>query len=221
VGKEIQIRPHLAAALSPKGDMLATAHDFWYVKIWNVANGEVTEIACYERPYAVAFGPYGKVLAAGFFNGDVIQWDVLTKEQIGPSLRHEAAVWTVAYSPDGNILATASRKKDAKNTSLRLWDISAGPPYYGLKLPLNQTVPGKAALAPFGTLGKILVEKSEENRVLGWRLPSVPDDLREIQLRTWITLVLRRTNDGGLTAVSWEQHRKLRQELSRLQDKAE
>jgi WD40 repeat protein len=218
VGREIQIPGQiLDAALSPKGDMLATAHEFWIVKIWNVANGEMIEFKWFERPYTVAFGPYGKVLAAGYYNGEVIQWNPVTRKQIGPPLKHEAQVWAVAYSPDGKILATASGK-DPNNTSLQLWDMSAGSPYYGLKLPLNKKVHGKTALDQFGKTGEIFVGKTGENRMLGWRFPAFTNDLRQMQLCTWVALASRRNTNGGISAIPWEQHHKLRQELDLLQD---
>lgn len=205
----------LWVALSPDGKLFAVCWDYWKVGLFNVANGKQVKVfSCSDRPYAAAFGPRSKTLAVGLYNNEVIQWDVITGKQLGPALLHQSPVWAVEYSPDGNMLATASGK-DRHHTRLRLWDISAGPPYFGLILPLGQTVPGYVALAPFGAQGKIMVETSDEEQGLGWCLPNVPADLSERQHCTWIALAAKRTEEGQVSTISWEQHRELRDLLGR------
>lgn len=162
LGKEIRVGgSRIAATLSPEGNLLAVSHAWWKVILWDVRSGQKSKVFdCYERAYALAFSPDGKVLATGVSNGNVILWDVATGEHLGPPLRHQAPLQTVAFSPNGGILATASTKR-GQNTVIRLWDISAGPPYHNLVLPLNQVVRGKAVLARFKSDGMIRIEKFE------------------------------------------------------------
>jgi len=150
----------------------------------------------------------------------VVLWDVRTAEQLGPPLQHQAPLQAVAFSPDGDLLATASGK-DPSNAFIQLWDIPADPPYHSLALPLSQPVHGRAVLGRFNSDGMIRIEKFENGTSRMWRLPAVETDLQEMRLRTWVALAAQRDSQGQLMAIQWEQHRKLRQELSKLQDKAE
>lgn len=211
----------LAAALSPEGKLLAICHAWWKVNVWDVGSGQQLQVLnCNERAYAVTFSPDGRVLATGLRDGTVVLWDVATGEKFGSSLQHQAPLLAAAFSPDGNLLATASGKK-ASDVSLRIWDISASPPYHSLALPLNQTVRGNIALSSFSSDGTILVEKSNDGSAHLWSLPPVPVNLYEIRLRTWIALGSRLNAQGGITAIPWEQYGKLRDELRDLSGKAE
>jgi len=216
VCKQIQVgHDVLSFALGPKGDQLATCHTGWKVNIWNVDTGDITELNCYERPYAAAFGPNGDVLAAGLYDGKVIQWDLGTLKQSVP-LRHEAPVWAVAYSPDGNILATASGS-DPNNTEVYLWDISSGPPHYNVALPLSLGVRADRALAWFGRQGTVLLQQN--GRTVLWSLPSAIADPDEMSLRTWLALGMRHNSQGDVTAIPWEQYQQLHDDLHNLSSK--
>ena len=186
-----------------------------------MGSGQTLQVLrCNERAYAVAFSPDGKTLATGLRDGTVVLWDVTTAEQLGPPLQHQAPLQAVAFSPDGDLLATASGK-DPSNAFIQLWDIPADPPYHSLALPLSQPVRGKAVLGRFNSDGMIRIEKFENGTSRMWRLPAVETNLQEMRLRTWVALAAQRDSQGQLMAIQWEQHRKLRQELSQLQDKAE
>jgi WD40 repeat protein/serine/threonine protein kinase len=211
----------LAMGLSPGGRLLATGHDYWKVKLWSALDGhEIRAFGCYERPYAVAFGPDGKVLGVGLHNGEVVQWDLATGKQLGLVLLHPAPVWALAYSPCGNLLAVASGE-NRQDASIRIWDISAGPPCYGLTLPSERPVPAEVVLASFRRDGTIIVGESSDGRARLWQLPSTSADLHEIQLRTWIALGSRLHVQRGIAAIPWEQHRSLRTKLCDLLSEAE
>jgi WD40 repeat protein/serine/threonine protein kinase len=222
LGKEIHVGGNrITAALNPEGNLLAVSYTWWKVKLWDVRSGQESKVfGCYERIYALAFSPDGKVLATGVNNGQVILWDVATGEHLDPPLPHQAPLQAVAFGPNGGILATASAKR-GQNTVIRLWDISAGPPYHSLLLTLNQAVRGKAALGRFNSDGMICIEKFENGNSRMWLLPAVKTDLHQMRLLTWVALALKRNNNGEVSAIPWEQHHKLRQELRLLHDKAE
>jgi len=214
-------RSVLGMGLSPKGRLLATCHDYWKVKLWSAVNGQEVEVfGCYDRPYAVAFGPRGKVLAAGLHNGEVVQWDLATGTQLGPVLSHSAPVWAVAYSPCGNLLVVASGR-NWRDTSIRIWDISAGPPCYGLTIPAERFIHAQGALACFTQDGTILIPKPDDGSAPLWRLPSPPTDLHEMRLRTWIALGSRLNAQREIAAIPSEQHRELHAELRDLLGKTQ
>jgi len=202
-------------ALSPEGELLAVCYDHWKVRLWNTADGQqVREFGFCDRPYAVTFSPDGKTLAVGLYNNEVIQWDVATGKQLGPPLLHQDPVWAVAYSPDGNILATLSAE-DPNNAKIHLWDVAAGPPHYSIMLPINVATVAQRALASFTRDGKILIQQQDGQAHL-WSLPTSIADENEMRLRTWLALGMRRNNEGKTTAISWEQHQELQDNLGEL-----
>ena len=82
-----------------------------------------------ETVSSVAFSPDGKMLASGNTEGNVILWDVATRQRIGqPLSTNTGSVNSVAFSPDGKILASGSY-----NTVV-LWDVATRQP---ITLPVS------------------------------------------------------------------------------------
>ncbi|MGB8981348.1 MAG: hypothetical protein WCC12_05700 [Anaerolineales bacterium] len=72
-----------------------------------------------------AFSPSGNMLASGSsFNGEVALWDANTGEKIKVFTGLEDKITSVAFSPDGNILAATS------NNEIFLWDVNLGTQLY-------------------------------------------------------------------------------------------
>jgi tetratricopeptide (TPR) repeat protein len=196
----------------------------WKARIFDVATGQRMQIFhCQGWVRGVAFSPNGKVLATGLNSGVVQLWGITTGEQIGSALEHRAGIWRVAFSPDGNLLATVSGSVNRgmfttdlgsrDEQTVRIWDIGTGPPYQSLELP-PLAVRGKEVLNSFSKDGTILVSRHTEGAARIWRLPSAPADLREIQLRTWVGLGAERNGQEQVTAIPWEQWQKLGEELN-------
>jgi WD40 repeat protein len=82
------------------------------------------EITC------LAFAPDGQTLAAGEWNHgapkhDVVLWNVASGEQKARLAGHKSVIRTIAFSPDGRWLATASgdRTGAAHMGEARIWDV--------------------------------------------------------------------------------------------------
>ena len=73
----------------------------------------------YPSDISVAFSPDGARLAAGFQDRTVRLWDVATQTEVAALEGHTDRVTSVAFSPDGGLLASAGGWGDP---TVRLWD---------------------------------------------------------------------------------------------------
>lgn len=119
-----------SVAASPDGNTLITSGYDGKIILWNVAEKQPQQTI--EKKgwiRRVALAPDGKTFAAGMEDGNVILFEVAGGKELKTVKAHEAAVYDVAFSPDGATLATSSTDKLAK-----LWDLKAEMPTEKAKL---------------------------------------------------------------------------------------
>jgi WD40 repeat protein len=127
-------------AFSPDGRLLATG-DGSVVHLWDALTGtEVRRLTGHQGTvHCVAFAPDGRTLASGAVEGlryvgtDVVVakrtpgdkvlrlWDVSTGRAAGEFGGHEDGIETVAWSPDGQVLATGGWDR-----TIRVWSKRTG-----------------------------------------------------------------------------------------------
>ena len=113
-------------AFSPDGNTIASASyemtsafSDGTIRLWDRASAK--EIAVYERSGTyVAFSPDGYAIASA--DGNTIRlWDRASAKEIAVLMGHKNIVNSVAFSPDGNTIASAS-----DDNTIRLWDRASG-----------------------------------------------------------------------------------------------
>jgi RNA polymerase sigma factor (sigma-70 family) len=117
-----------SVAFSPDGKTLASASADT-VKLWEVVTGK--EMSTLKGRYPIAYSAGGKRLAFGSQDGDgtIVLWDVAAATRNATLKGHTERVSSVAFSPDGKTLASASGKEE----TIKLWDIATGREYATLK----------------------------------------------------------------------------------------
>jgi len=119
---------------SDDGLLLASGSDDGTVIVWDVASGQPRQTWPGDRKhmFSLAFGPEGKRLAAGI-GPDVTIWDVDSGQALATlqgyvstaGRGYSSAASDLAFSPDGQLLATAGLDRDH---SVQLWDVAGAQP---------------------------------------------------------------------------------------------
>jgi len=133
---------------TPDGTMIASACDDGLVYVWDTATGKL--VRTLKHPgivVSVAFNPRdGKILAAGDYRQSVRIWDISNGNQIrilqsNPPSYGEA----VAFSPDGQLLATGHA-----SGQLRVWNSRTWQAVWSAENPKSEI--GSVAFSPSGEL---------------------------------------------------------------------
>lgn len=120
-------------AFSPDGHRVAGVGQDNYLHVWDVssgievfsmpAHGEGVSGGLFPGTLDVAYSPDGMRLVTVGADGLGKVWNSETGQQVLTLEGHTDSLHSVAYSPDGRLIATTS---DERDTSVRVWDAQSG-----------------------------------------------------------------------------------------------
>ncbi|EZG05699.1 hypothetical protein H106_04721 [Trichophyton rubrum CBS 735.88] len=135
---------------SPDGKLLATYNWACYLRLWDVASGELVEL--FKNSNSVSFSPDGTVMASGSPDNLIRIWDMPTptsahlipilnkaKDSIkrlwsAPAPEEKIAsayggnIFALVLSPDGKLAASGGYGLDATGAPVVIWDVARGVP---------------------------------------------------------------------------------------------
>jgi WD40 repeat protein/transcriptional regulator with XRE-family HTH domain len=183
-GRAISARPSLTGArswiyslaFSPAGSALAAGSADDNAYIWSLPGGVLTTTLPHPVPVtAIAYGPGGDTLATGDANDVAQLWTLPGPVLAGPA---GSSIFTVAFSPDKDILAAGSAPPSGQG-AVQLWD----PARHDQPTPLGRplTAPGGLdGTVAYGPGGR-LAAGGDTGGVLIW---DVRDPRRPVRLPT-------------------------------------
>ncbi len=161
-------RPLLTVALSATGDRAVTSSDDGSIQIWDTNTGvEILKWAVTGVAIMAEFNHAGThVLGAGA--GVARVWDAATGNSLVELPSRSGFIAQARWSPDDKLIFTAGF-----DATVRLWDASGG---LLAVLPNPDEVPLFAV--GVSSDGQFVAAATQDGKVMLWRLPRPPTDLR-------------------------------------------
>ena len=173
--RTIQWQPKVAWSLvySPDGQILASGWDNGKVKLWQASDCELLRtLDLTQSVFSLAFSPDGQTLASGSSNETVKVWNVSDGALIHTLQGHTdwvtwlrnfiTSVTSVAYSPDGQTLASGST-----DNTVKVWNVSNGN---GTLLITLKGHSGSVTSVAYSPDGQTLASGSQDKTVRLWGL---------------------------------------------------
>ena len=123
-----------------------------------------------------AYSPDGTVLAGGGTDGTLLLWDVATRQLRATRKGHERPIVTLAFSPDGSMLASGA---DYENI-VQLWNVESGEH----RATFTGHTDGLRAVK-FSPDGRTLASGSRDGKVRLWDVATGEHDVVHIRTPVW------------------------------------
>jgi WD40 repeat protein/serine/threonine protein kinase len=150
-------------AISPDGQLIATARFIGPVSLWDCHSGQlVGELVGHNRNVSsIDFSPDGHSLATASWDGSVKLWDTMSRTELATLRGHVRLVSSVAFSPDGKRLVSGS------NYDIQLWDVAIRR-----EVATLSAKGGERLYARFSPDGNSIMATSRSGTIEVWHAPS-------------------------------------------------
>jgi WD40 repeat protein len=144
-------------------------------------DGKIRRLKGAGKNRPLAWSPSGKTIAEGGQDRQIHIWEVATDQQVHRFGKHEAALLTLAFSPDGRAVASTSVEPRPGwgptggkiDPTIHVWDVATGKRL--LRLAGHEEVVGAVA---FSQDGRRLASASADGTVLVWDVSALGGEAR-------------------------------------------
>lgn len=152
-----------AVALNPDGSKIVSGSDDSTVRVWNTDSGSILYTLQGNSTWirTVVFTSNGHIIAAGC-GKSIFLWDTYTGQQLRVLEGHTKRVFSIAVSPDSNLLTSAS-----EDQTIRLWDM-----HNGKCVEVLQDHSKIITSVSFDSSGEKIVSSSEDKTIKIWNILS-------------------------------------------------
>ncbi len=155
-------------AWSPGGKFLASASAQHGVQVWEMPAGTRRWDGSTQQPTRlrhVDWSPDGTRLVGGGSDGFVYVWDATDGTLLRRLVGHNEAIMSVAWSPDGNWLASAGSGREGGQ--LFVWEAQSGERVRALA-----GHPGASSAVAWNPRGEVLISGDSDGRLRWWKVDS-------------------------------------------------
>jgi WD40 repeat protein len=200
-----------AIAISPDGDLLATAGDDHCVRLWDAQDGRLLHVLRGHRDWVrtVAFTPDGGLLVSAGDDRVPHVWQTRDGRLVGQLTPATAAIYSLTISPDGKSVATAGFSRQIEIHNLASSEVSKVVRTDCHELRCLVYSPDGRQLLAGGRPGKLVICDVERGQVIA----SHPTSLRRIRAVAWSSGGSRIAVAGDGMAIeiwstaNWQCHR--------------